>query len=167
MSDDSKKKDSVQCKYCNVYGLEWFKNDEGQNRLRWKGDHQPHTREECASIKAKEDGFSFYDVIAKHKGSGSSSTSAPPPQKDLKETDMTQFVQALEKIDISILNLAKSLGELKLDVYKGLTQVSSTIRDMQEKFSYIPGFDENMGKELGQTFKKASEVSTEEQIHQQ
>lgn len=164
MSTEEKKKDSVQCKYCNVYGLEWYKNDEGQNRLRWKGDHEAHTREECTSIKNKEDGFSFYDVIGRHKGSGSSSNFKSVGQpKELPEADMTQFVTALEKIDNSIINLAKSLGELKLDVYKGLTQVSSTIRDMQEKFSYIPGFDDNLSKSLDTTFKKGSEVAKEEQ----
>lgn len=185
MSNQSKPKE-IKCNRCSIQGLEWHTIQEnGQNkyRLRWVWDKAPHDQDECQKIKNREQGYSFAEIIMKHKNA------APKQQEEQKQEtrqpttgpDTTLRVSE-DKKDIipvagrnttpqeyvtreyfeSYMNKYQlKIQEFISDFWEQNTRLFNTIQMIQNQYKYIPGFTENMQKDIENTFKKGSDLVVE------
>lgn len=174
MSGQQKPKEPIKCNRCSIQGLEWHTiNENGQNkyRLRWVWDKAPHDTDECQKIKNREPGYSFAEIITKHKNN------APPQQEEQKNPPQTTTTETKRDIipiagknnvpqeyvtkeffESYMTKYQLKIQEFISDFWEQNTRLFNTMQMMQNHFKYIPGFTENMQQDIDKTFQKGSDM---------
>lgn len=148
----SQSQQNQKCKYCNIQGLEWFKNDQGQNRLRFVSDKQPHTREECDNIKNRVAGFSFAEVLQKHKAVSTQPTQISDSVVRKEETQ-TQPSGRSQLESVAIADILRVVGELR----DKLISLEASINGIKELMWQIPEVKEYVQANVAKSFVSAHE----------
>jgi hypothetical protein len=145
---------NTKCKYCNIQGLEWFKNTEGQNRLRYVSDKQPHTREECDNIKNRVAGFSFAEVLQKHKGQSTQISDSVVHKDYDQQTQQPQPHEGITALDRVVLaDILRGIGDLR----DKLNSIESSINGIKELMWQIPEIKEYVQANVAKSFVSAKQ----------
>jgi hypothetical protein len=148
----SQQQTQTKCKFCNLNtGLEWAKTDEGKNILRYVGDKEPHWKD-CKKIQARETGYSFVEVINRHKGSNSGSgDQTTVTTTSTKEQGLGTIYNTIDSK--ALADTLRTVNEIK----EKLTSVDQSVNSIKELMWFIPEIRQHLQENVKDNFVSASE----------